>query len=94
MECVTKAGLLSFLGGQGLDWLLIEVVVQMKVIQVLSVNQQVEHVVALTDDLESSLNPIKLSELEELGLCESLEKGSLTLRLWGMMIQLIENPDL
>ncbi len=74
MEGISESGLLSLLGGQGLDWLQIEVVVQMKVIQVLSVNQQVQHVIALTDNLETCLNPIKLSELEELGLCESLEK--------------------
>jgi hypothetical protein len=93
VEGITKARLLSLLGSQGLDWLQIEVIVQMKVIQVLSVNQQVEHVVALTDDLKSSLNPIKLSELKELGLCKSLEKGSLTLRLGCMMVKLVQDPD-
>jgi len=93
VEGITEAGLLSLLGGQGLDWLQIEVIVQMKVVQVLPVDQQVEHVVALADDLKSSLNPIELCELEELGLCKSLEKGSLALRLGGMMIQLVEDPD-
>ena len=74
MERVAEPRLLPLLGRQRLDRLEVEVVVEVQVVEPLAHDQQVEHVVALTDDLESSLNPIKLSELEELGLCESLEK--------------------
>jgi hypothetical protein len=40
-----------YLGGQCLHWLQVEVVVQMKIVEILAVNQKVEHVVTLTTDL-------------------------------------------
>lgn len=52
MECIAKPGLLPLLGGQGLHWLQVEVVVQMQVVEVLAMNQQIEHVVALPTDLQ------------------------------------------
>ena len=55
MEGVAEAGLLAFLGGQRLDWLQVEVVVQVQVVQVLAVDQQVEHVVALPAHLQPGL---------------------------------------
>jgi hypothetical protein len=54
VESIPKARLLTLLGGQRLDGLEVEVVVQMQVIQILSVNQQVQHVVALPANLPSS----------------------------------------
>jgi hypothetical protein len=58
MEGVSKSTLLPLLGGQGFDWFKVEIVIQMEVVQVLSVDQQVEHVVALSTHLETYLYPI------------------------------------
>jgi len=41
VESITEATFLSFLCSQSLDWLQIEVVVQMKVVQVFAVNEKV-----------------------------------------------------
>lgn len=47
MEGVTEPALLTFLRREGLHWLQVEVVVQMKIVQVLTMDEQVKHVVAL-----------------------------------------------
>lgn len=54
MESIAKAGLLALLGGQRLDGLQVEVVVQMQVVEVLAMDEQVQHVVALSADLQKS----------------------------------------
>lgn len=59
MECIAEPGLLPLLGGQGLDWLQVEVVVQMQVVEVLAMNQQIEHVVALPADLQGGRPRVK-----------------------------------
>jgi hypothetical protein len=46
----------------------------MQIVKVFPVNQEVEHVVALSDYLQASFNPVKLSHLEELSLRKSLEE--------------------
>lgn len=74
MECVPESRLLSLLGGEGFDGLEVEVVVEVKVVEVLPVDEEVEHVVSLTTDLEPHLHPVKLSRLEKLGLFERPEK--------------------
>jgi hypothetical protein len=48
---VSKTRLLSFLGRESLDRLQVEIVVEMQVVQILTVNEQIEHVVTLTADL-------------------------------------------
>ena len=70
MESVSETRFLTFLRGQGLDRFQVEVVVEMQVVQVLAVDQQVEHVVALTTNLKSDLNPIQTCRLEKLGRLE------------------------
>ena len=60
------------LGGERLDGLQVEVVVQVEVVQVLAVDQQVEHVVALPAHLQPHLHPVQLGGLEELGRLERL----------------------
>ena len=60
MEGIAKTRLLSFFSGERFDWLQIKVVVEMKVVQVLSVDEKVEHVVTLTTDLKANLHPVKL----------------------------------
>lgn len=51
MEGVAEPGLLALLGGEGLDGLQVEVVVQVEVVEVLAVDEQVQHVVPLATDL-------------------------------------------
>jgi hypothetical protein len=74
VESVSESGLLSLLRRQRLDRLQVEVVVEVKVVQVLAVDQQVEHVVPLTADLKSDLDPVKTGGLEKLGCLERSEK--------------------
>jgi hypothetical protein len=62
MEGVSETGLLSLLGGKCLDRLEIEVVIEMQVVQTFTMNQEVEHIVALTTNLEANLHPIKYYE--------------------------------
>ena len=52
MECISKARLLALLGGQSLDWFQIEVVVQVKIVEIFATNQQIQHVVSLTCHLQ------------------------------------------
>lgn len=66
MEGISKPRFLSLLCGQGLDWLQVEVVVQMEVVQVLAVDQQVQHVVTLPTYLQTNLHPIQSCRLKEL----------------------------
>jgi len=58
VESVSKTRFLALLGGEGLYRLKIEIVVQVKVVQVLPVDQKVEHVETLAADLKTSLNPV------------------------------------
>lgn len=46
----------------------------MQVVEVLSVNEQVQHVVALPAHLQPDLHPVQLSGLEELGGLEGAEE--------------------
>ena len=74
MEGISKTRLLPLLGGEGLDWLEVEVVVQVEVVEVLAVDQQVEHVVALATHLKPHLHPVQFGRLEELGCFERPEE--------------------
>ena len=67
MKSIAKSAFLAFLCSEGLHWFEVEVVIQMKIIQVLSVNKQIKHVVTLTTHLQSCFNPIKFGRLEKLG---------------------------
>lgn len=58
MEGVSESWLLSLLSGERFDWLEVEVVVKMEVVEVLSMDEQVEHVVALTTHLETNFDPV------------------------------------
>lgn len=53
MEGVAESGLLSLFRRQRLHRLQVEVVVQMQVVQILAVNQQIQHVVALSQHLKN-----------------------------------------
>jgi hypothetical protein len=51
MESVSETRLLPLFGGEGLDRLQVEVVVKVQVCQVLAMNEQIQHVVALPANL-------------------------------------------
>ena len=48
----------------------------MQVVEVLSVNEQVQHVVSLTTNLQPNLHPVQLCGLEKLGRFERSEEVS------------------
>jgi hypothetical protein len=77
MESVSEPRLFALLGGERLDGLQVEVVVQVKVVQVLAVNEEVEHVVPLPAHLQPRLHPVDLRRLEKLGGAKNLEKVAL-----------------
>lgn len=62
------------LGGERLDGLEVEVVIQVQVVEVFPVNEKVEHVVALAAHLQPHLHPVQLRGLEEFGGLEGAEQ--------------------
>lgn len=62
------------LGGERLDRLQVEVVVQVQIVEVLPVNEKVEHVVALAANLQPYLHPVQLGGLKEFGSFERTEQ--------------------
>lgn len=74
MEGITKARLLSLLGGESLDRLQVEVVIQVQIVEVLAVDEEVQHVVTLTTHLQPRLYPVQLCGLKELGRLERAEQ--------------------
>lgn len=76
MESIPKTRFLSLFGGERLDGFQVEVVVKMEVVQVLAVDEEVEHVVALSAHLQAHLHPVQLGRLEELGRLERSEEIS------------------
>ena len=73
MEGIAEPTFFALFRRQRLDWLQVEVVVKMQIVQVLAMYQQVEHIVALSAHLKARLHPVKFSELEELGCLDRLE---------------------
>lgn len=63
-----------YLCGQGLDRLQVEVVVQMQVVEVLTVDEQIEHVVALPANLQTHFHPVQFGGLKELGGLKGAEQ--------------------
>ena len=78
VERVPEPRLLALLGRQGLDGLQVEVVVEVQVVEVLAVDKQVQHVVALLTDLQTNLYPVQRRRLEKLGRLERSEQVSET----------------
>lgn len=56
-----------YLCGQRLNRFEVEVVVQMQVVEVLTMDKQIEHVVALSAHLQPHFHPVQLRGLKELG---------------------------
>lgn len=91
VEGISESRLFSLLGGQSLHRLQVKIVIQMKVVQILTMNQQVQHVVALTADLKANLDPVQSGRLEKLGGLERPEEVSLLLRLRWPVMQRIQD---
>jgi hypothetical protein len=51
MERISKSALLTLLCGQSFDRFQVEIVIQMEIVQILSVNKKIQHVVTLSADL-------------------------------------------
>ena len=94
VERVAEPALLAFLGGERLHRLQVEVVVEVQVVQVLAVNQQVQHVVPLAAHLQPRLGPVQLRALEELGLLQRFEQRALLHRLRRALVQLVQDVAL
>ena len=86
---ITESGLLSFFGGQSLHRFQVKVIVQMKVVKVLSVNQKVHHVVSLSANLQPSFNPVDFGVLEKFGAVKSLKKTLFALSFRSFVVQSI-----
>ena len=71
----------QYLGGECLDRLQIEVKVQVEVVEVLSVDQKVQHVVTLTTHLQSNFHPVQRCRLEKLCSLEGPEQISIIIRI-------------
>ena len=67
---------MSYLSCQCLDGLKVEIVIQMEIVEVLTMDEEVEHVVSLSAYLQTNLQPIKLRGLEELCCLERPEQIS------------------
>lgn len=61
---VSETRLLALLGRERLNRFKVQVVVEVEVVEVLAVDEEVEHVVALPADLETSLDPVNRGSLE------------------------------
>jgi len=94
MESVAEATLLPLFRRQGLGRLQVEVVVEMEIIQPLALDEQVQHVIALSAHLQTSLYPVQLSALKELRFLEFLEKAALARRLDRLLLESIQDPSL
>eukprot|EP01137_Pigoraptor_chileana_P034039 Opistho-2@25961 len=91
---VAETRLLTLLGRERLDGLEVEVVVEVEVVEVLAVDKQVEHVVALPAHLKSNLNPVQRRALKELCRLERPEEIPLLQCLGRAMMQRIKHKAL
>ena len=80
------------LGRERLRRLQVEVVIQVQVVQVLPVDEQVQHVIALSAHLQPDLHPIELRLLEELRCFEGFKQTLFVEGLGGAVVQLVEHP--
>lgn len=51
VECISEPRLLSLLCSQCFNRLEIEIVIQVKIVQILAMNEQIQHVISLTKNL-------------------------------------------
>ena len=67
MKGITKAGFLSFLCGQSFGWFGIKVIIQVKVLELFSMDEKIEDIMPLPTNLQPNFDPIQLRALKELG---------------------------
>lgn len=107
MEGISESRLLSLLGRlhwismilyfcegmtyQRLDGLQIQVVVEMQVVEILSVDEKIQHIVSLSNDLKTSFHPVEVGALEELGVLETSEQVPLGHCLGSLVVKGVEN---
>lgn len=94
VEGVSESRLLALLRRKRLDRLQVHVEVEVEVVQVLAVDEEVEHVVTLAADLKTRFDPVDRRRLEELGRLELPEQVLLDLRFRVTVVQLIEHVAL
>mmetsp|Transcript_34682 Transcript_34682/g.90798 ORF Transcript_34682/g.90798 Transcript_34682/m.90798 type:complete len:323 (+) Transcript_34682:5545-6513(+) len=94
VEGIPEPRPLPLLCRQRLDWLEVEVVVEMEVVQVLTVNKQVQHVVPLAAHLQTNLDPVKHSRLKEFGCLERPEEVPLLERLGAAVLEAVQHVNL
>lgn len=63
----------------------------MQVVQIFSVDQEIEHVVALPTDLKASFDPVECCGLEELCGLERSEEVPFLLCLWRPVLQGVQD---
>ena len=71
----------------------LHVVVEVEIIQILSMNEKIEHVVSLSTDLETGFDPIDLGGLEELGRFDCEREKSAKIRLDEMNSTDVDGRD-
>jgi len=67
LSTISETRFLPFLGCQCLNRFQVEIVVKMQVVQILTMNQQIQHVITLTAHLQPCFNPVQCGCLKELG---------------------------
>jgi hypothetical protein len=65
----------------------------MQVVQILPVDEQVEHIVTLANDLETGLDPVECSLLEELGVLQRPEQVALSHCLRRFVVDGVKDVD-
>lgn len=93
MESVTESRLLPLFGREGLDRFQIHVVVEMQVVEILSVDEEIEHVIPLSADLKAGFDPVERRRLEEFGILQTSEQISLGHSLGSFVMQSIQNVE-
>jgi hypothetical protein len=66
----------------------------MEVVEILAMDEEVEHVVPLSTDLKASFDPIEFGGLEELGRHQRAEQVLLGHGLWGAMLEFVKDETL
>lgn len=88
---ISETRLFTLLCSERFHGFQVEVVIEMEIVQILAMDQEIQHVVALTAHLQTSLDPIECRRLEELRRLERSEQVSLLLRLRATVLQRVED---
>jgi len=92
MESVTESGSFSLFGGESLDRFQVEVEIQMKIVQIFTVDKEHEHVEALSTKVKTHLDPVHFSVLEKLCASKGSHQTSFFVRSWFFLVQFILDP--